>query len=236
MSDRTALLAAITATPAEDTPRLVFADWLDEHGESERAEFIRAQVGLARSRCAALPAGVVHPLSPPCPGCEQAAAHRRRCEEILAAERDWFDAPAGWRTVWNGVVDPLAPFGVVTWSPGPDPTDPFDAFRRGLEGFPVRGFIGELHCTLRAWITHHETIRASHPIEVVRVSGHDGIDELSLSMVPATASAVVAGQRIEVGEADLEAFRRGGMGFDVPAIILALVSRRCPEVAFHHLV
>lgn|GEM_PF-1232988 len=31
MSDRDALLAAIRANPDEDTPRLVFADWLDEH-------------------------------------------------------------------------------------------------------------------------------------------------------------------------------------------------------------
>ncbi|HKB38185.1 MAG TPA: TIGR02996 domain-containing protein, partial [Gemmataceae bacterium] len=31
----------------EDTPRLVYADWLDEHGETERAEFVRVQVALA---------------------------------------------------------------------------------------------------------------------------------------------------------------------------------------------
>jgi len=33
--------AAIAADPDRDAPRLVFADWLDEHGEAERAEFIR---------------------------------------------------------------------------------------------------------------------------------------------------------------------------------------------------
>lgn len=48
MSDEEALLAAILANPAEDTPRLVFADYLDENGSSERAEFIRVQVELAR--------------------------------------------------------------------------------------------------------------------------------------------------------------------------------------------
>jgi uncharacterized protein (TIGR02996 family) len=47
-SDRDALLAAICADPDDDTPRLVFADWLDENGESARAEFIRAQVEFAR--------------------------------------------------------------------------------------------------------------------------------------------------------------------------------------------
>jgi uncharacterized protein (TIGR02996 family) len=48
MSDRDALLTAILADPDEDTPRLVYADWLQEHGEAERAEFIRLQCELAR--------------------------------------------------------------------------------------------------------------------------------------------------------------------------------------------
>lgn len=42
------LLAGICAEPLEDTPRLVYADWLDEHGRYERAEFIRVQCELAR--------------------------------------------------------------------------------------------------------------------------------------------------------------------------------------------
>jgi|SRR5579883_1194869 len=49
MSDRDALLAAIRAQPDEDTPRLMFADWLQENGENTRAEFIRTQVELART-------------------------------------------------------------------------------------------------------------------------------------------------------------------------------------------
>lgn len=37
------LMAAVTANPDDDLPRLVYADWLDENGEPERAEFIRVQ-------------------------------------------------------------------------------------------------------------------------------------------------------------------------------------------------
>jgi uncharacterized protein (TIGR02996 family) len=48
MSDRDALIAAILVNPDEDTPRLMFADWLDEHGDPARAEFIRLQCALAR--------------------------------------------------------------------------------------------------------------------------------------------------------------------------------------------
>jgi uncharacterized protein (TIGR02996 family) len=49
MSEQAALLAAIVAYPDEDTPRLIYADWLDENGEPARAEFIRLQVDLERS-------------------------------------------------------------------------------------------------------------------------------------------------------------------------------------------
>jgi uncharacterized protein (TIGR02996 family) len=42
--ERDALLRAIIANPDEDTPRLVYADWLEEHGEAKRAAFIRAKI------------------------------------------------------------------------------------------------------------------------------------------------------------------------------------------------
>lgn len=42
-----AFLNAIIASPDDDLPRLVFADFLEETGDSERAEFIRVQCELA---------------------------------------------------------------------------------------------------------------------------------------------------------------------------------------------
>jgi uncharacterized protein (TIGR02996 family) len=51
MTDREMLLAAICANPDEDTPRLAFADWLQEQGGKEntfRADYIRAAIRLAR--------------------------------------------------------------------------------------------------------------------------------------------------------------------------------------------
>jgi uncharacterized protein (TIGR02996 family) len=43
-----AFLDAIVAEPDDDTHRLVFADWLDDHGDPTWASFIRAQVELAK--------------------------------------------------------------------------------------------------------------------------------------------------------------------------------------------
>ncbi len=39
-----ALLQRCRETPADDMPRLVLADWLDEQGESDRATFVRVQI------------------------------------------------------------------------------------------------------------------------------------------------------------------------------------------------
>jgi uncharacterized protein (TIGR02996 family) len=46
--ERGAFWAAIREAPEDDAPRLVFADWLEEHGEADRAEFIRLQCALAK--------------------------------------------------------------------------------------------------------------------------------------------------------------------------------------------
>src|SRR5947209_17245936 len=47
-ADRAAFLRAIDESPDDNLPRLIYADWLEEHGEPERAEFIRVQCELAR--------------------------------------------------------------------------------------------------------------------------------------------------------------------------------------------
>jgi uncharacterized protein (TIGR02996 family) len=60
-------LQAIRAAPDDDGPRLVYADWLDEHGDPARAEFIRVQCEVARAK----------------PGRPRGAL-RKRQEELLA--------------------------------------------------------------------------------------------------------------------------------------------------------
>ena len=47
-ADLLALLNACRADPASDLPRLVLADWLDEHDDPARAEFLRVQCELVR--------------------------------------------------------------------------------------------------------------------------------------------------------------------------------------------
>jgi uncharacterized protein (TIGR02996 family) len=49
VANDSAFRRSILESPDDDAPRLVYADWLDERGESDRAEFIRLQVRLART-------------------------------------------------------------------------------------------------------------------------------------------------------------------------------------------
>lgn len=43
MTHDEAFLQAIREAPDDDAPRLIYADWLEEHGQTDRAEFIRIQ-------------------------------------------------------------------------------------------------------------------------------------------------------------------------------------------------
>jgi uncharacterized protein (TIGR02996 family) len=84
MTDADALFAAILADPADDAPRLVYADWLEEHGQPERAEFIRVQCELARDidRCHCECINCNDPA-----GRQTVCAFRRRERELWNASR-----------------------------------------------------------------------------------------------------------------------------------------------------
>jgi uncharacterized protein (TIGR02996 family) len=95
----TALLAAVAAHPDEDTPRLIYADYLDELGDERscaRAEFIRLQVMISGAE----------------PETDEASAARARAAELLARYgRAWGLPPAGGfpgYEVSRGFVDTLS--------------------------------------------------------------------------------------------------------------------------------
>ena len=86
MSDEHALLRAIVAHSDEDTPRLAYADWLDEHGIAARAAFVRGQIELARLK--------------------DDTMHRRevafRCRQLLDAHEDeWLEPGDAFVLDWH---------------------------------------------------------------------------------------------------------------------------------------
>jgi uncharacterized protein (TIGR02996 family) len=75
-ADHLPFLRAVMANPDDDLPRLVFADWLDENGQPERAEFIRLQIDRHHRGVTAL--------------------HPREEELVRAHGADWLEhLPAG---------------------------------------------------------------------------------------------------------------------------------------------
>jgi uncharacterized protein (TIGR02996 family) len=84
MTHDDAFLQAILEDPDDDTPRLVYADWLEEHGQPERAEFIRVQCERARLQ------GEENPSSD---AQERLAALQRREDVLLGAHRKAWTRP-----------------------------------------------------------------------------------------------------------------------------------------------
>lgn len=89
------LMADVIASPDDDVPRLIAADWLDDHGEHGHAAFVRFQVAnpWAEWACTPLfPKGTFDGLeyAPPLPAmCERAVYRRGFVEEVLVVARNW---------------------------------------------------------------------------------------------------------------------------------------------------
>ncbi len=89
------LLAAILEHPSDDFARLVLADWLEENGQADRAEFIRVQVEMAKippepERCQPVlvfgrPDKYHHQN---CPWCQWVENHRDRRKVLQSREHE----------------------------------------------------------------------------------------------------------------------------------------------------
>jgi len=93
VNDGEALLQAILADPSDDILRLVYADWLDEVGEADRAAFIRVQMELVHAKSASLTALEQRLLGP----VEDRVWQRRREWALPATlQKQWPLDAGGW--------------------------------------------------------------------------------------------------------------------------------------------
>ncbi len=141
------LLAAIIAEPADDYRRLVYADWLDENAQPERAAFIRVQVELARIEGEQGTAEFWKSLRyshTGCSGCSSWCRLNKRQYELLMRWREFA---------------------------GPDATQLIPGaglFFHHLHF--ARGFVEFVTCSATDWLTHGDAIRAAHPVTRVRLT------------------------------------------------------------------
>lgn len=181
-SDHDALLRAICENPREDTPRLAFADWLEENGQAERAAFIRRDIAVSLL--------------------DEWDADRLRWEAAQARRGEWFDwfgrSPLpglhshelSWQT-WLGARTPSRrgfPFAVSVNDLGVfrqraaelfagHPVE-YLAFRHGLPD--LNRFVAEpwfTRATGLEWVQGRYTARSLRPL----LDGPGGLDTLAMT-------------------------------------------------------
>lgn len=142
MTELDAILAGVLEAPDDDTPRLVYADRLDDLGMYERAEFVRVQCELAQLMPASaldqIILGGIQEHLRDIPATTWAiwpdvCGMMRRAGELFEAYRDqWFPVPAGYGFDWRLAT-----------------RDDCDT----RPGYVVRrGFVDEIRCDLRAFL------------------------------------------------------------------------------------
>lgn len=154
MTHEQAFLAAICEASEDDTPRLVYADWLEEQGRDERAEFIRVQIQLARNFVTnSVPDPDVIPVSGGKVALAYARSTYRKWKAMKDRERELW--------AWHGDEWLGTPLASLT------------KLRDGVLSAMVRirrGFVESVDCTYSAWLAHGPAIVAVQPVTRVRLT------------------------------------------------------------------
>jgi uncharacterized protein (TIGR02996 family) len=157
MTHHEGFLRDIIEHPADDAPRLIYADWLEEHGDPDRAEFVRVQCELARSEmkpCTCFPSRW--------PGqtyvCQRCTLRRRERELLTASYAlDWGPDRALWDAGFDRAI-------MTYWESG-------ESLPPGYAGTLFRrGFVAEVTLSCKAWLEHGPALVKAAPLQRVALS------------------------------------------------------------------
>jgi uncharacterized protein (TIGR02996 family) len=207
VTDHKGFLADVLAHPDLDWPRLVYADWLEEHGEGARAEFIRVQCEAHQLQHGPGKHADHPEAEKNCVLCARLTALRRRERELLESHRrEWTNLVPGYVTDAWALDEPRPPY---------------------VYGARVqyrRGFVASITCTAADWLAHADAITAATPLEEVTLTNRP-------DLIPAVlyGSYSIAGRdtTVELPFADyrdVDNYRN--------AIILALLAAEWPAIKF----
>lgn len=183
MTDGEALLKAILAHPEEDTPRLVYADWLQENGQEERAEFIRLQIKIV----------ALERDMPPLIKIDQKPRRCRKCKHFWAGvgycgcphgkvRQDTIQQRIRDRHAWQVELEQaharnrdLLIGSPSSWGASGEFSDWLSSVFSDHDLKNVgwkfsRGFVESLTTALEDWRDHADAILAAHPIEKVTLT------------------------------------------------------------------
>lgn len=149
IDDRAAFMRTICENPHDDTPRLIFADWLEEQGDLEslaRAEFIRAQIEISR-----LPSFHYDSGYAVCERCGHDIINDSFVRECTGKGCSLFrrasDSSWNYRDKWSGSI------------------------RRASHRHEFRrGFVAIIPANLNEWLSGEKNIVLEHPIERVVIT------------------------------------------------------------------
>jgi len=188
-----ALYFAVCREPADDTPRLVAADWLDEHGDELYARFIREQIAAARE-----PACRPACASDDCAACARARWIERTNRSPVAIA--WRALPSG--IVSGGSIERGFAF---AWA---GTVEQYLAHRDALFArYPVTSvWLSERHPLVRLtssysarWVRASEASPCASGRHVVPADLFDAMTEGLLSVETDTAGQTVGAYRDYVG-------------------------------------
>lgn len=162
-SEREGLLRAVCANPDDSGARLVYADWLEDHGQPERAEFIRLQCRRVSGVCPCL-YGV-----PDCPdpACQAAAARERELFDLLEADGEWGESFPGLSVytltaLLARLLEEFSPYAGREYALAQHMNCPHVVVCRG---FPM-----VLGCPADFWDAHGPALVCRHPLTSVRLT------------------------------------------------------------------
>lgn len=143
MIDHPGFLADILENPEDDVPRLIYADWLQDNGQPQRAEFIRVQIELSKLG---------------------SNFRSTATDQLLAREKKlWGYLPALVGIMWD-FKEALPGWAVLL---------PRDGGNGLTDSFPWaivrRGFIQRVRCTVRVWYDLGPQLVSRQPIRSLRL-------------------------------------------------------------------
>jgi uncharacterized protein (TIGR02996 family) len=224
------LLADVLADPAADVPRLIYADWLEDAGEEERAELIRVQIDM-ETHCFLTRKAPPHETGRvPVPArclCELGGTCdlRRRERKLLAEHLEWSDgfarAVGVEGTYFRTDAAAQHQYGHTKWQ-------------------YCRGFVEVVELTAADWVAHGKKLVRVAPLCEVRLSdmvpsSYHAVGSVrsfwwwwrsgegpnsSHELPPEIWEIIVAGE-IEVGD------RIGTRSYPTEAAVLASLSAAC---------
>jgi uncharacterized protein (TIGR02996 family) len=137
------LLQDIIENPADDVPRLIYADWLEENGAEERADFIRQAIAFPHASFVRLTDGNPFQLL----GLEEGEPQPIFDLAKSAACHSWMWA----NTDFGCVIEDLG---------------------RHLDYREERGFVEGIRCLCADWLVCARDVLAGHPVQTAQIRGN----------------------------------------------------------------